>query len=276
MAKWILPFAFLPVFCGCGGGSSEDAIIKQQVKLNQAAVEELPKVKDLAGIKQLLGDFAKNHQKIMNKIEDKAKSLSKEKFIEFAKRFDREIKPSQDQLDKALADFNKRMTKDKNYPQVLMETSMGTVKIELYDDLAPITVKNFLKYVDDKFFDGTTFHRVIPTFMIQGGGYEPGGERKTNKQPAIENESYNGLINNRGTLAMARTDEPNSATSEFFINVVDNGFLNKTQARDGYGYAVFGRVIDGMDVVDKIKDVETDRKDIPLKDVLIKSIRRVK
>jgi len=115
--------------------------------------------------------------------------------------------------------------------------------------------------------------------MIQGGGYLPGGERKKNPRLPVENESYNGLLNDRGTLAMARTDEPDSATSEFFINVVDNGFLNKTQNPDGYGYAVFGRVIDGMDVVDKIKVVETTtrrgQKNVPVQDVLIKSIRRV-
>ncbi|MDW8244063.1 MAG: peptidylprolyl isomerase [Thermogemmata sp.] len=161
-------------------------------------------------------------------------------------------------------------------PIVVMETSMGTIKIELYEDKAPITVKNFLQYVQDKHYDGTIFHRVIDGFMIQGGGYEPGlKERKT--RPPIKNESTNGLSNLRGTIAMARTAEPDSATAQFFINVKDNTFLDRANARDKVGYCVFGRVIEGMDVVDKIKAVKTTRKgfhdDVPEKDVVIISVR---
>ena len=141
-------------------------------------------------------------------------------------------------------------------PVVVMDTSLGTIKIELFEDKAPITVKNFLGYVDDKFYDGTVFHRVIPNFMIQGGGMEPGLKEKRTKDP-IKNESDNGLPNVRGAIAMARTNQPNSATAQFFINVKDNSFLDKAQARDGVGYCVFGRVIEGMDVVDKIKAVKT-------------------
>src|SRR5436309_3582049 len=162
-------------------------------------------------------------------------------------------------------------------PVVVMETSMGTIKIELFEDKAPITVKNFLGYVDDKFYDGTLFHRVIPTFMIQGGGMVPGMREKQTKAP-IKNESSNGLSNQKGTLAMARTSVPDSATSQFFINLKDNTFLDKAQARDGVGYAVFGKVISGMDVVDKIKAVPTGRRghhdDVPVKDVVITSMRR--
>src|SRR5437016_3970765 len=138
---------------------------------------------------------------------------------------------------------------------VLMSTSLGDMKIELDPTKSPTTVKNFLGYVDDGFYDGTIFHRVISNFMIQGGGFEPGMKQKANKGP-IKNESANGLSNQRGTLAMARTNVPDSATAQFFINVKDNGFLDRAKARDKVGYAVFGKVVDGMDVVDKIRQVE--------------------
>src|SRR5262249_22901351 len=135
-------------------------------------------------------------------------------------------------------------------PVVIIDTSMGTIKAELYESRAPITVKNFLAYVDEHFYDGTIFHRVMPDFMIQGGGFLPGMEEKKDKYAPIKNESHNGLTNDRGTLAMARTPDPDSATAQFFINVKDNPSLNLS-TRDA-GYAVFGRVIEGMDVVDKI------------------------
>jgi peptidyl-prolyl cis-trans isomerase B (cyclophilin B) len=161
--------------------------------------------------------------------------------------------------------------------QVIMETSLGPITIELADDQAPVTVANFLRYVDDHFYDGTVFHRVIPNFMIQGGGFEPGMKEKKAGGP-IKNESANGLSNARGTLAMARTPEPDSATAQFFINVKDNPFLDRAKAADRVGYCVFGKVIDGMDVVDKIKDVATGRRgghdDVPRQDVVIQSARR--
>ena len=160
---------------------------------------------------------------------------------------------------------------DKN-PVVVMETSMGTIKIELDQAKAPITVKNFLDYVEAKHYDGLTFHRVIPKFMIQGGGYEPGmKERKT--RATIKNESFNGLQNKRGTIAMARTPAPDSASSQFFINHKDNDFLDKAKAQDGVGYCVFGKVIEGMDVVDKIAAVRTGRNDVPVEDVKINTAR---
>jgi cyclophilin family peptidyl-prolyl cis-trans isomerase len=163
-------------------------------------------------------------------------------------------------------------------PIVVMETNMGTIKIELYEDKAPITVKNFLQYVADKHYDGTIFHRVIDGFMIQGGGYEPGLKERRTRAP-IKNESANGLSNLRGTIAMARTAEPDSATAQFFINVKDNTFLDRANARDKVGYCVFGRVIEGMDVVDKIKSVKTTRKgfhdDVPEKDIVIISVRQL-
>ncbi len=157
---------------------------------------------------------------------------------------------------------------------VEMETSLGTIKIELFPEKAPITVANFLGYVDDGFYDGTIFHRVIANFMVQGGGHVPGMSQKKTKAN-IKNESSNGLSNKRGTLAMARTPAPDSASAQFFINVVDNGFLDKAQATDRVGYCVFGQVTEGMDVVDKIKAVKT-RSDVPTTDVLITSVRRVK
>ena len=161
-------------------------------------------------------------------------------------------------------------------PVVVMETSMGAVKIELFEDKAPITVKNFLSYVDDKHYDNTIFHRVISTFMIQGGGFDADGKEKKTKEP-IKNEADNGVKNERGTIAMARTNNPDSATAQFFVNVTNNGFLDRTATNAGY--AVFGRVIDGMDVVDKIKNVKTGPKfifdkDAPQENVVIKSVRR--
>src|SRR5438874_13833939 len=144
----------------------------------------------------------------------------------------------------------------KGGPVVLMSTSMGEVKIELYEKEAPETVKNFLAYVNDKFYDGTIFHRVIPGFMVQGGGLTAAMEQEPTKPP-IKNEAGNGLKNDTGTLAMARTSDPDSATAQFFINVKNNDFLNRDRASDGNGYAVFGRIIQGMDVVDKIRNVAT-------------------
>jgi cyclophilin family peptidyl-prolyl cis-trans isomerase len=170
-------------------------------------------------------------------------------------------------------------------PVVVMETSMGTIKIELFPDKAPVTVKNFLSYVDDKHYDGTIFHRVMKGFMIQGGGFQDGKEKAT-KDP-IKNEAGNGLSNKRYTIAMARTNIPDSATSQFYINQNDNSGLDRANARDGVGYCVFGQVIDGKDVVEKIANVRTGRKeltdrrgergshaDVPLEDVVIKSVRR--
>src|SRR5271167_461404 len=162
-------------------------------------------------------------------------------------------------------------------PVVVMDTSMGKIKIELFQDKAPGTVKNFLRYVDEKHYDGTVFHRVIPTFMIQGGGFAPGMKEKQAHE-AIKNESSNGLSNTRGTLAMARTSEPDSATAQFFINVKDNNFLDKAKAGDKVGYCVFGKVTAGLDVVDKIKAVKTASRggsqDVPVQEVTINSIRR--
>jgi len=161
---------------------------------------------------------------------------------------------------------------------VLMETSMGLITIELYPDKAPETVANFLKYVDEGFYEGTIFHRVIDNFMIQGGGMNVTMKEKPTHAPVV-NEADNGLENLTGTLAMARTMDPHSATAQFFINVNDNHFLNhKGKTPEGWGYCVFGKVVDGMDVVNKIKKVRTGRTgfhdDVPKDPVTINSVLR--
>jgi peptidyl-prolyl cis-trans isomerase B (cyclophilin B) len=150
---------------------------------------------------------------------------------------------------------------------------MGTIDIELDHDKAPNTAANFEQYVKEGFYDGTLFHRVIKGFMVQGGGMEPGMNQKPTRAP-IENEANNGLKNEIGTLAMARTADPHSATAQFFINVANNDFLNFTSPTpNGWGYCVFGRVVDGMDVVDKIKEQPTTSKkghqDVPVDDIVI-------
>ena len=153
--------------------------------------------------------------------------------------------------------------------KVKIATSEGDIVVELDAAKAPKSVANFLQYVGAGHYNGTVFHRVIPTFMIQGGGMTADLKEKATRPP-IPLESRNGLTNQRGTIAMARTNDPSSATSQFFINVKDNDFLNQPQSRDGNGYAVFGKVIDGMDVVDKIKATPTGPGDVPLQPILIK------
>jgi len=165
-------------------------------------------------------------------------------------------------------------------PVVLMKTSLGQIKIELWPGKAPETVKNFLQYVDAGFYDGTIFHRVIGNFMIQGGGFTQDMKQKPTNAP-VKNEASAELKNDRGTIAMARTNVVDSATGQFFINVVDNVSLNhRDNSPAGFGYAVFGKVIDGMDVVDKIKGVETANsgqfQNVPVKPVVIESVKREK
>ena len=174
-------------------------------------------------------------------------------------------------------------------PIVVIETNQGTIKLELFEEKAPITVKNFLAYVEDKHYDGLLFHRVIEGFMIQGGGLEPGKATEKKTKPPIVNEAANGISNLRGTLAMARLGRDvgevkagDSATSQFFINTVDNTKLDKKVEPKGIGYCVFGRVIEGMDVVDKIEKVKKrpvadpmDSQSVPVEDVVIKSVRKV-
>lgn len=160
-------------------------------------------------------------------------------------------------------------------PQLEVKTSQGTIIIELYQDKAPKSVENFLQYAKDDFFNGTVFHRVIPGFMIQGGGFTPDMKQKETRAP-IPNEAKNGLKNQTGTLAMARTSDPHSASAQFFINAADNTFLDYP-SRDGWGYAVFGKVTQGMDVVKKIEKLETRNigpfQNVPTTPVLIESVK---
>lgn len=156
---------------------------------------------------------------------------------------------------------------------ILLKTNFGDIKVELNHEKAPKTAANFEQYVKDGFYDGVIFHRVIDGFMIQGGGMEPGMKQKETREP-IENEADNGLANDAGTLAMARTMDPHSASAQFFINVSDNAFLNHTSKdMQGWGYAVFGKVVEGMDVVNRIKGVRTTtvmgHQDVPAEDVII-------
>ena len=161
---------------------------------------------------------------------------------------------------------------------VIIETSEGNITAELFASKAPASVSNFLAYVDSQFYDGTIFHRVIKNFMVQGGGFTPQMVQKSTKPP-VKNEAGNGLKNERGTLAMARTAVVDSATAQFFINLVDNGFLDhRNDTPQGFGYCVFGKVIEGLNVVDDIGKVRTGNKsgfdDVPMEPVTIKSIRR--
>ena len=167
----------------------------------------------------------------------------------------------------------------KKNPVVEMDTSLGKIKIELFEKEAPISVKNFLDYANSGFFNETIFHRVIPGFMIQGGGFTADRKQKPTRA-AIKNEAANGLKNDRGSIAMARTSAPDSATAQFFINVANNAMLNRPNP-DGAGYAVFGKVIEGMDVVDKIVNVKTQSvnavfQNMPVQPVFIKSVKVLK
>jgi len=168
---------------------------------------------------------------------------------------------------------------DQTNPKVIMKTGKGDITIELYADKAPITVKNFLSYVDEKFYDGTIFHRVIKGFMIQGGGLTPDLQKKSTKPP-IKNEATNGLKNKKGTIAMARTPVIDSATCQFFINHVDSSFLDhRDNTPEGFGYCVFGKVIKGLDVVDAIANVKTmsrrGQMNVPSETITIISIHRI-
>jgi len=165
-------------------------------------------------------------------------------------------------------------------PKVALETDKGRIVLELYPDKAPATVKNFLAYVDDGHYNGTIFHRVIPNFMVQCGGMTVSMKEKPTKPP-VKNEADNGLKNLRGTIAMARTQVPDSATAQFFINTVDNDFLNhKNKTPEGWGYTVFGKVVEGMDVVDAIAKVKTGNRgghqDVPVDTLMIITAERVK
>jgi len=181
------------------------------------------------------------------------------------------VKPAETSKNSQTSGVKKSMT------NVKMETSAGTIMLELDGEKAPLTVANIEAYVKDGFYDGLVFHRVIPNFMIQGGGMNANMTEKGDKRPPVKNEANNGLKNDRGTLAMARTNDPHSASSQFFINLKDNDFLNFTsESGSGWGYAVFGKVSEGMDVVDEIAKVKTGQNgphgDVPLEPITINSV----
>ncbi len=270
MTRVLLPASFLLLILGCDS-TLDQRLSKKQNEINTAAAEKIEKAKSLTDVKSALEEQAAQQTKINKDVQ----SLNPQRRARFVEK----TAVSQANLRDALSTFQERLRDDPANPVVLIDTTEGPITVELYANLAPITVKNFLGYVDDKFYDGTIFHRVIPTFMIQGGGFEPGMRKEKPTRDPIPNESYNGLTNDRGTIAMARTPNPNSATAQFFINVADNAGLNKDQAQDGFGYAVFGKVTKGMDTVDKIRRVKTHsvggHQDVPVEDVVIKSIRRV-
>lgn len=176
--------------------------------------------------------------------------------------------------------FNQVMAADTKLPQVLIETTKGNIILELYPSKAPKSVKNFLRYVNEGFYDGTIFHRVISNFMIQGGGFTEQMRQKETHAP-IQNEADNGLKNQIGTVAMARTNDPHSASSQFFINVAQNSFLDfREKTERAYGYAVFGRVINGMRVVNKIRQAKTGFNsgmgDVPLSPIVMTKVTQIK
>lgn len=202
----------------------------------------------------MLSSHAAQHEKV----EEAANTTMKEKTTEM-----------KDQLTKDNTDSGDKMSN----PKIKLETSKGTMMIELDAEKAPNSSANFVEYVKDGFYDGLIFHRVIPNFMVQGGGMNPDMSEKTNKT-SIQNEANNGLKNDRGTLAMARTNDPHSATSQFFVNLKDNDFLNHTsESPAGWGYAVFGKVVEGLDIIDEIAKVQTGNVgghgDVPLEAVTI-------
>lgn len=274
MHRFLLMFSSccLLTFAGCNSQSGDNVkkLADEAIAADDKAVADLGKAEDIEGFRKALGSYSAQQQAIHNKL----KKLSESDQAEFMKK--REA--SGEKMSEAVTAFQNRVLEKGPHPQVLMETTYGPVKIELFEKLAPITVKNFLQYTDEKFYDGTIFHRVIPDFMVQGGGFRPGMEEKK-AHGNIKNESDNYLSNLRGTLAMARTPDPHSASAQFFINVKDNHGLDRMHSEDGYGYAVFGKVIDGMDVVDKIRGVQTGPRfghgDVPLKDVFITTMRRI-
>ncbi len=222
--------------------------------------------------------FSADHADAASASASETKTEAKTETMKDAKKTESKSKKADKKSDKTLDSKDKKKGDNAVNPHVIMETSLGNVEIELFQDKAPISVANFLKYTDEGYYDGTIFHRVISNFMIQGGGFnEKMDQKKTADQ--IKNEADNGLKNDRGTLAMARTNVVDSATSQFFVNVKDNDFLNFTAPNPAqYGYAVFGKVVSGMDVVEKIKEVPTGTKgghsDVPNTPVVIKSMKR--
>lgn len=231
----------------------------------------------------LLSSCSQDNSHDQEPIAEEATSVAQEqtKIIEASESSEQlteieEVSETQQELieqETSIIDETTQIETTKKDAMIKLVTSAGTIAIELDFEKAPLSAENFKKYCEDGFYEGTIFHRVIDNFMIQGGGMNADMQEKPNGEP-IENEADNGLKNDRGTLAMARTNDPHSATSQFFINVKDNDFLNHTGKNpQGWGYAVFGKVAEGMDIVDKIKGVETGNagfhQDVPLEPIVI-------
>ncbi len=251
---------------GCGGPGPEKEISKEIDAANDEYIEEVRKASGVDAVMELAARCEARKAKALARLEQ----LSPERRKTATATINKATEASRERQEQAAEEAPRLLRKGPN-PLVLMETSLGPIRLELYERAAPRTVENFLRYVDEKFYDGTIFHRVMSDFMIQGGGLEPGLKEKPTHKP-IGNEAYNGLSNLRGTVAMARTSDRDSATAQFFINLKNNYQLNRE-------YAVFGEVTEGMDVVDKIRSVAVrDRGDyekVPVEDVVIKSVRRV-
>lgn len=268
-----------PLLCcllagGCGGRGPEWDVAKEVNEANEQLTEVARKANqiDLDAYREAQRRFEERKANALAKLD----GLSPERRKEAMATIGKLTIQSRDRMNEATAYAPWHLKSGPN-PVVVMETSLGTLRIALFRRAAPVTVKNFLRYVDEKFYDGTLFHRVVTHSLIQGGGYEPGLKEKKTHAP-IPSESYNELGNDRGTVAMARTPEPDSATTQFFINVTDNPGLDRARSDDGYGYTVFGRVLDGADVVDKIRGAKTHsvggHENVPVEDIIIKSVRR--
>jgi peptidyl-prolyl cis-trans isomerase B (cyclophilin B) len=271
--KWIALSLMLVLSTSACAGNPGDALLKSILDLNSQTAVSIAKADDLASFDAVMKQYDEKFQDVIAAV----KKLEPEARKEFIAKADKALEKSMADFEASIDGFHAKIIKAGPHPTVVMETSMGTIKIELYEKLSPITVKNFLSYVEKKHFDGLIFHRVIADFMIQGGGFAPGMKRELPTGQGIKNEAHNRFPNKRGTIAMARTGDPHSATAQFFINTKDNKALNKIGSRDGWGYAAFGRVTEGMDVVDKIRLVKTGEvaghDDVPLQDVIIKSVR---
>ncbi len=274
--KWLALSLTLALATSAGAGNPSDTLLKSILDLNAQTAATVAKAADVAAFGAAMTQYDEKFQGVIAAV----RKLDPEVRKEFIAKADKALEKSQAELDASIEGFQSKVIKAGPHPTVLIESSMGNIKIELYEKLAPITVKNFLGYVEKKHFDGLIFHRVMSDFMIQGGGFAPGMKRELPTGEPIKNEAYNRFSNKRGTIAMARTGNPHSATAQFFINVKDNKALDKIGSRDGWGYASFGRVVDGMDVVDKIRVVKTGEveghENVPLQDVVIKSVRLVK
>lgn len=268
----------LIVFAGCSSKPDpvEKKYAEQQIQFYADLNADLAKADKPGDVAAAVRKFEEGRRKSHG--DSMPLNLDPKKVQEYVAKLDKKMEQNEQEFNAILVKLHAKYTDSPDNPRVVFETVAGPITVELFEKVAPITVKNFLDYVDAKHYDGTIFHRVMPEFMIQGGGFTPDMKELPTKK-GIANESDNLLPNRRGYLAMARTNVPDSASAQFFINVVDNPPLDRLNAQDGVGYAVFGKVVDGMDAVDKIRAVKTGEKDghqnVPTESVVIKSAKRV-